>query len=102
MSMGTIRIENWSVVASSNNPYTPPERAPLRLTGNVYGHPKHYEGRFVETSSIVSSSGVMVNTRSGSRYVLGKPCPKYLSWLEDHHPHIDPSNPFPELTSIRQ
>lgn len=98
MSMAKIRIENWSVVASRTNPYCPPEAAPLRLTGEVYGHPKHYEGQFVETSRIVSFSGNRVVTRSGSRYVLGKICPKYRSWLERYCPHVDPDNPFPQGT----
>lgn len=100
MNMRTIRIENWSVVSSKSNPYASPETASIRLTGNVYGHPRHYDGRFVETSRIISSSGPFVITRSGSHYILGEPCPKYLSWLEDYYPNIDLSNSLSEFTGI--
>lgn len=100
--MNLIKIENWSIITTKKNLYATSEGIPLRLIGNVYGHPQHYEGRFVETSNIIASSGKYVKTKSGSSYILGNICPKYSSWLRDYYPNIDPNNPFPNISEAHQ
>jgi len=92
-NMETVKIENWEIVYSPPNPYTAPECCPPYLYGQVYGHPRFEDGKFISTSMIVDAYGNHVKTKN-TEYVLGKPSDKYAEWCKKHCPHIDLSNPF--------
>jgi len=59
-------LRNWDVG------YNSPNSSTLRLRGEVYGHPKHKDGRFIVTSRIVSISNGVFTTLSGSKYRITK------------------------------
>lgn len=69
-----VRLKNWSVFASNDNGFMPPELISLHLQGNVYGHPRFNDGDPVNTSRIVDLKNCgdhkEVITRSGSVYCL--------------------------------
>ena len=71
-----MRIEGWSLIGDFD-PYQAPELQSVKLLGHVYGHPMHYDGKRVMTSSIVGEIDEDVITASGSRYVLGSADPEY-------------------------
>ena len=69
-----MRIEGWSLIGDFD-PYQAPELQ--SVLGHVYGHPMHYDGKRVMTSSIVGEIDEDVITASGSHYVLGSVDPEY-------------------------
>ena len=77
------RLEDWSFVCEANG-YDPPELIRARLMGRVYGHPRHEDGKQIETTPVVSVTGNHVRTRSGSEYLLGTPSEGYRAWLKKH------------------
>jgi hypothetical protein len=68
-----ITLKNWALV-SGDNPYRAPE-TDLHLSGAVYGHPRHENGKNVVTSHIVEAvrdgdiCGI-IKTSSGSEYAI--------------------------------
>lgn len=72
-----MRIENWSIVYVSHNPYLPPECQTQCLQGNVYGHPDHFDGKRVTTSAAIGRKDNCLITLAGSEYELGEPDPEY-------------------------
>jgi hypothetical protein len=74
-----MRIENWAVVfPPSISPYTAPELLKQSLQGEIFGHPKFNDGKFVTTSSIIGkNSRNEILTLSGSTYELGQIDPGY-------------------------
>ena len=72
-----LRIENWSLVASSWDPYRAPEQVGMSIQGEVYNHPRFRDGKSVITSTIVGKRGNKVITYSGSHYSLGEPAEMY-------------------------
>lgn len=90
-------IEGWSTV-SNNNPWVAPEQRSLRLSGRIYGHlynenrHRSDDGTKITTSRIVSSEktpkGIVINTASGSRYLLGEPDPAFVNYCKDNGYHI--------------
>ena len=64
------RLENWAVKTAAN-PYLPPELKWDVLTGLVFGHPRHLDGKDVATSHIVGQRAGRVVTASGTEYELG-------------------------------
>lgn len=93
-----VRIENWSVIFSSSDVYTPPEMREQLLHGEVYGHPSFEDGFPVTTSAVCESSkktsaGHVVQTQS-REYLLGKPSEGYLLWLEQQGIAFDPEQPI--------
>ena len=82
------RLENWSMKYSRADPYQPPEMAKFCLAGTVFGHPnqlRHHDGKEIATSEIVEidKGSRTITTYSGTKYVLGKPDPAYLQWLNE-------------------
>jgi len=75
-----MKIENWGIVLRGG-PYQAPEQFTTHLVGAVYGHPnpRHYDGKHIQTSAIVSGDPATetVTTRSGSVYELGEVAPEY-------------------------
>ena len=78
-----MRLENWSVVFSDNDPYLHPELQTLSLCGNVFNHPRFKDGKRVTTSSIKGFDGELIMTSSGSKYELGEIDPEYEKLYPD-------------------
>ena len=93
--MENVRIENWELVYTQNNPYQAPECRQSVLCGQVYGHPDFDDGESIMTSTIMDTNGVYVKTHSHI-YILGKVSDKYAEWCKKHSPHADLVKPFPE------
>ena len=75
-------LENWSF--GSNDPHAAPEADPPTLFGEVYGHPRHVDGKEIRTSTIVGiEEEETIVTESGSRYILGKVRPEYEDAFPD-------------------
>jgi hypothetical protein len=72
-----VRLENWSIVNLTNDPYKAPEQQKVGLHGRVFGHDRHAEGAEVSTSSIVSVLKPVVKTKSGTEYILGEIDPEF-------------------------
>lgn len=71
------KLENWSILRFTADPYQAPELWKQHLIGTVYGHPYIADGKIVSTSSIVGCEGEFIKTKSGSLYDLGKVNPEY-------------------------
>lgn len=85
-SKDPVRLENWSTVfVDDDNPYRAPELRVMRLHGEVYGHPRHEDGKIVITSRVVDLDlgGRMAKTKSGSAYSLGEPSERFVTYLKD-------------------
>lgn len=72
-----MRLENWAITFTQQDPFKAPEQAATQLTGEVYGHPRFDDGTFVVTSKIVGTQDEIVKTYSGSEYELGVVHPEY-------------------------
>lgn len=90
--MNIVRIENWAVVNREDSPYIAPERRPIYLAGEVYGHPDFEDGESVTTSMVLSSEGRVVQCES-RQYTLGEPSADYLAWLQENGKTYDPVQP---------
>lgn len=75
------RLENWSVVVGEINPYMAPEQVTQHLHGKVYSHPLFDDGDEITTTAMVArheeGDNVVIETRTGSRYLLGEVDPAY-------------------------
>lgn len=79
-----MRIENWVVIATVNNPYAAPETQRFSLQGEVFGHTRFKDGTSVTTSSIDGKNDKNeILTVSGSSYELGKVNPDYEQKFPD-------------------
>ena len=85
-------LDKWSVITPSELPYTAPEGLWVALSGKVYAHPRHINGKQVCTSTLVESKGREVET-TNTHYVLGKMDEGYEKWLESEGIDIDFLNP---------
>jgi len=78
-----IYLKKWSVGCTLYSPFLAPERASYVLEGLVFGHPKFADGKSITTSQIVKVDGKIVNTASGSEYIVeGPPSEAYLDFLK--------------------
>lgn len=95
-------LRNWSTVI--DNPYRAPEAGSnICLHGNVYGHPRFEDGTEVTTSRVKESEGRVVQTMSGSEYVLeGEPDQEFVDQLEKIGYTFDPNNPIKKLNSVKE
>jgi hypothetical protein len=90
-----IKIEDWGTMRSpAANPFQAPELAGICLRGVVFGHPHKEDGTKVITSDIVSVKGLVVETYSGSTYLLGKPSEDFLKYLAEQGRVFNPENPI--------
>jgi hypothetical protein len=87
------RLENWSVTRKGDI-YLAPEHHTTHLQGEVFDHDAHEDGKRVTSSPIVASEGQEATTYSGTRYVLGQPCPRWLAWMDEEGIEFDPENPI--------
>jgi hypothetical protein len=76
--METILIEEWALI---DNPLT----GQTHLQGKVYSHPTYRDGIVVVTSPIIGGNAKekIVNTFSGSHYLLGKVNEDYEKMFPD-------------------
>lgn len=80
------RLKNWSFGYASSDPYKAPEQLGKKLYGEVYDHPnpRHYDGKFIITSSVVEKLGPKIfKTASGTIYELEEVDPNYKAWIEE-------------------
>lgn len=93
--MEEVLIEDWSLVYKSNlDEYKAPEQRTVHIGGKVYGHLRHYNGKSVLTSSVISTNGREVNTRN-TKYKLGKADLNYKEWhLKTYGKELNEDNPF--------
>ena len=84
-----MRIENWSI--TGNGPYIAPEQRHQQIAGEVFGHPKIEDGKFIRTSDIEKIDGSKVTTYSGSVYTLGEPKEEYVTWCQEPGCHVPTS-----------
>lgn len=89
-----IRLDGWAVVPCGGNRYTAPELLPRALTGIVFGHPGHQDGKHVTTSQIVAVYKRTVTTRSGTTYRLGPIDRRYRAFLRKQGIPFDPACPI--------
>lgn len=82
-----MKLENWSVRIGNSDPYTAPECAPRRISGEVYGHPVFDDGEVITTSDIVEVKGRKVTTHN-SVYKLGAPAPAFVEWCKANGCHV--------------
>lgn len=94
---GAAYITDWAF-RSTGNGYQAPELCRFVLTGNVYKHPKHDEGKHVKTSSVTETQGRFVATRSGSVYFLGIVSKGYRKYLRDTGKEYNPKQPLTIIT----
>lgn len=80
-----MKIENWMLVGSFENPYSAPELAKPYIVGEVYDKPGFVDGTVVRTSQItlVDSLNETVVTKSGSVYKIGQPDDHYAQRFPD-------------------
>lgn len=87
-------LKNWKI-KSVIDEYLAPELRRIWVSGAVYNHKKHSDGKRISTSFIIDADGTKVLTSSGSVYQLeGDPHPEYAKWLEENYPNFDPNNPI--------
>lgn len=92
--MAQVVIEDWGVVAKTKDIYKAPEQFSSHLSGKVFGHPLHEDGKNVVTSSIMHVCGKEIFTRN-TKYVLGKVSQEYKNWyFEFYGKEINEENPF--------
>lgn len=82
-----MRLENWSLCFRGYDFYIAPERQNISLQGNVYGHPKFEDGKFVVTSRVMDLdiSNGKAETYSGSKYALGQASQEWIEWLKENN-----------------
>lgn len=89
----TARLENWEVSMREGPPYTDPAILPRYLVGDVYGHPKHHDGKRITTGTVRGAEGRVAWSRR-TAYELGVPSEGYATWCRENGVTIDPENPF--------
>lgn len=87
-----VRIEQWAVFNFPEEMYLDPDKRHIRLHGAVYGHPRYPDGKVIDTSVIIGSTGTIVHCESRS-YQLGEPSPTFLAWLAETGKVLDPVQP---------
>jgi hypothetical protein len=85
------RLLNWAVVVL--NPFAPPE-VPKQVRGTVYDHPKHKDGSEICTSYVVACDKRIIETSSGTKYLLEQPHPDYVRFMKENKIAFDPENPI--------
>jgi hypothetical protein len=76
------RLEDWAVVPSANIAAYQELRAGNLLVGKVFGHPTIAEGKFIFTSPIVRTDGIMTVETMNTAYCLGQASREYQDWSE--------------------
>lgn len=85
-----VKLEDWAVGVEPKdyNPYTPIEHQHTRLSGLVYEHALHKDGKRVKTSRILKVDGNVVETESGTLYELGECNKDYVEWCKQYGCHV--------------
>lgn len=84
------KMTRWGVVNSNSSPYVPPELHGIKLCGRVNGpHPVAVSGFPIQTSAIVGSSGMEVETINSVYTLDGPPSPYYKKYLEENSIAMD-------------
>lgn len=93
------RLEDWAVGCSSKLAYVAPECRPTTLTGQVFNHPRKPDGMRIRTTRIMSASGRVVLTESGTTYLLGRPSAEYVEYLAKQGRTLDEAQPIKVVRS---
>ena len=77
------KLENWELKIA-NFPFIPQKFQPGLLFGTVYDHERLENGEKIMTSMVVKINleNGTAETISGSKYILGKPDPEWIAWME--------------------
>lgn len=78
-------IEDW-FVTSPNTMYDPPEVMTFMVVGRCPNRQGFEDA--IRTSPIVKVEGRRIWTQNGSRYVLGRPDPKYVEYCKARKCHV--------------
>jgi hypothetical protein len=85
------KINNWSLILISDNPYQAPELRSSAIVGTVVVDNKT---KYIRTSSVVQSLGTIIKTRSGTLYELGEASEEYKKYLVDNGYSFDADCPL--------
>ncbi len=94
-------LKNWSIVASSDNPYLAPELRSICLQGEVYGHPdtRYPDGKNIVTSKVVKKIDALTyETNSGTIYTLDTVNPNYKEWCIEYGIELNLEDPVKLVT----
>lgn len=81
----SIKLSKWS--CPEIDPFKAPEGKSTYLVGYLPS------GKRVLTSAVVSCTGVIARTQSGTLYDLSDPDPKYIEWMKENNIEFDIVNP---------
>jgi len=76
-SQRTGTINQWTLFFRGSS-YMAPECWVRRVIGE-----RESDGKYIETSMIVSIVGGVATTENGSRYTLGDPSPEWVEWIAE-------------------
>lgn len=86
----TSKLENWSVVELTSDPYTPPELRPRSLHGVIYddSREKFPDGTFITTTKLLAvweslDGRTLAVTNSGTLYQLNAVAEEYEALFPD-------------------
>ena len=81
-----LKLENWSVISYSDNPFQDPEILPQCLIGDIYGDPRFEDGMTVITSTlqILDVKARIAKTRN-TEYQLGEPSDDYKQYCKNNN-----------------
>ena len=76
------KLENWSFIQDTSNPYMAPELRTSHLQGNVYGRKEFEDGTFVTTSFIRDVNlKEKIAITGNTTYELGEISSEFEEWL---------------------
>lgn len=71
------RMENWSLIQDTSDPYRPPEMRAQLLRGQVYDDIRFSDGHSIITSEVVAAEEPYAITKNGTHYWLGEVDPDW-------------------------
>jgi len=80
MENRTVKIINWALIPGQidHHQNLAPEQITFHLSGEVYGHPDHKDGKRIRTSRIIHTNKAAGTVHTTNRvYTLGNPLPEY-------------------------
>lgn len=83
MGEDIVRLEDWSIIQVTDNPYQAPELGRPALHGDAFGHPRFPDGSSITTGTIQKfDSKTMTAETNRTKYKLGKMADQFRRYLE--------------------